>query len=302
MMPTEEESDSISTRTRSQSQQNIVTLQKDHDSFYNSSSSSTSSGLGGFEDSDIEQTEQYNPRALQFSTTDDTMAPSTLPFDADMIYILEEVLDCNITITSIVEIAEALIQQGATKWTDFKYQDPGDVPSWTYPVRNNNHSNLTNVSVAKLQLFFNYIEIHDHDDAKSYKKTDFEVYFKESRKLRRDTSAAARAAKAIATATGTTLPSGPGNNNSNTSQRYVDPDLKELDDWIRTKRSMEDSEVLKTGAHYPTWKHVFNAKAEVQGEIRSHISGNSSSNRNSDEEEEGIPVGPISQDLTESSW
>ena len=57
----------------------------------------------------------------------------------------------------------------------------------TYPVRNNNHSNCTNESVAKLQLFFNYIEIYDHDDAKSCKKADSEVYYKESLKVQRDT-------------------------------------------------------------------------------------------------------------------
>ena len=109
------------------------------------------------------------------------MAPS-LPFDADMIYILKEVLDCNSTTAPIAEIAEALIQQGATKWFDFQCQDPGDVPSWTYPIRNN-YRNLTNVGVATLQFFFNYIAIHDHDDAKSYKKADFAVYYKESWKL-----------------------------------------------------------------------------------------------------------------------
>ena len=27
---------------------------------------------------------------------------------------------------------------------------------------------------------------------------------------------------------------------------------------------MDDFEVLKTDAHYPTWKHVFNAQAKVQ--------------------------------------
>ena len=48
------------------------------------------------------------------------------------------------------------------------------------------------------------------------------------------------------------------------SQRWVDPDQKALDDWTRTKRSMDDFEVLKTDAYYPTWKHMFKAQAKEQ--------------------------------------
>jgi len=63
-MQSEEESDSIAARTRSQSQLPIVTLQEATDILQNSSGSSTSSRLSDFEESDIEQAEQYNPRTL----------------------------------------------------------------------------------------------------------------------------------------------------------------------------------------------------------------------------------------------
>ena len=166
-MPTEEDESetktpSISSRTRSQTRQDpIVTVQDVDDIFQSSSSSKADSEVSDFEGSDIEQTEQYNPRALQFPTTTTTMPAnmvSSLPFDADMVYILG-ILDCDITSTPPHQIADAIIAQGAEKWLDFKYQDPGDIPSWTYPVRNNNHSNLTNVSIAKLQFLFDFIEL-----------------------------------------------------------------------------------------------------------------------------------------------
>ena len=243
-MPTEEESEtktpSISSRTRSQTRQEPIvtkdpTVQEVDDIFQSSSSSQAESEVSEFEGSDIEQTEQYNPRTLEFPTTTTTtpanMAPSPT-FDTGMLHILD-ILDSSITTTPIHEIAEVLMSEGSICWEDFRHQDPGDVPTWTYPVRNNTRNSLTNVNIAKLQFFFNFIALHDHDDATAYTKAEFKIYYKESWRIRRETSAAARATASTATAaTGTSIPTGPGNNNnnSNASPRYVDPDQKAYDD------------------------------------------------------------------------
>ena len=96
-------------------------------------------------------------------------------------------------------------------------------------------------------------------DAKLYKSDDFKIYYDQAWKLKRSNSATARAS-------GTSITAAPGNNSTGPSnQRWVDPNQKALDELSRTKRSMDDFEVLKTDAYYRTWKHVFNAQAKVQG-------------------------------------
>ena len=162
------------------------------------------------------------------------MAPSSSPFDEDMIYVLREIIQIDPTITPLHEIPKALIAESVVKWNNFiaegaaKWYDFKNL-SMSYPIRNNNRNNLSNVSVAKLQFFLKYIEKRSHDstdtdhtDAKSYKQDEFKVYYKESWKLRRDSSAAARAtALAIAAATGTTVPVGPSYNTYNAPQRVL---------------------------------------------------------------------------------
>ena len=105
-MSKEKESDSISTRTRSQQlsqQPPIVTVQQATGILQkkNSSSSSSSSSFGDSEGSDIEPTnQQYNPRTLQFLTTTTTNADamaSSSPFDADLLYIFTDVLKIEMT-------------------------------------------------------------------------------------------------------------------------------------------------------------------------------------------------------------
>ena len=96
----------------------------------------------------------------------------------------------------------------------------------------------------------------DSHDVKSYNAADFIIWFEQSWKLKYDNSPAARATgPSITAAKGNSIPPGPSNA---PSQRWINPDQKSLDDWVRTKRSMEAFEVLTTDAYYPSWKHVFN--------------------------------------------
>jgi len=126
-MPTEEDESetktpSISSRTRSQTRQDpIVTAQDADDIFQSSSSSKADSEVSGFEDSDIEQTEQYNPRTLQFptttttTTTEDAMAPSS-PFDAELLYIFTDVLKIDMTKKPLHSIPAGILHYGVTEW------------------------------------------------------------------------------------------------------------------------------------------------------------------------------------------
>ena len=201
-MPMEEESDSISARTRSQNP--IVILQEANNIFHNFSSSSTSSGLSDFEDSDIEQTEQYNLRALQFltmtTTTDNAMALSLSSFDTDLLYIFTDVLKINNNKKPLHPIPDGLLHYGINTWEDFYVLDPIEISTFTYLTNGNTRTNLPLSVVIKLQFLLNLMNkridgIADTDshDAKSYNAADFKVWFEQSWELKRDTSAAARA-------------------------------------------------------------------------------------------------------------
>ena len=121
-----------------------------------------------------------SPSAMALAAT-----ATSSPFDADMLFIVQDVLEIDMTAKPLHEIPEALIAEGAVKWDDFLLCcDPYDIPSWTYPIHGNIRSYLNNVSVAKLQFLLNYIEKRrndnddDIDDAKSYKQDEFQVYYR----------------------------------------------------------------------------------------------------------------------------
>ena len=136
------------------------------------------------------------------------MVPSSLPFDADLLYIIQDVLKIDTDQKPLHQIPAAIIHFGIETWYEFKMCcDPYDIPSWTYPIYGNFPTYCTyldNVSVAKLQFILNYIEKRrnnngaDFDDAKSYKADAFEVYHQASWEVHRELLHAHQQARRIA--------------------------------------------------------------------------------------------------------
>ena len=99
----------------------------------------------------------------------------------------------------------------------------------------------------------------------AWKATTLYAYYKEAWKSRHHITAAALATVPSGTATGATTGTNTPTFVTNASTHNVDPHQKELDDWVQTKRSMKDLEVLTSDAHYSSWTHMFIAQAKVQG-------------------------------------
>jgi len=150
-------------------------------------SSKADSEVSDFEGSDIEKTEQYNPRTLQFlttttTTTKDAMVPSS-PFDADLLYIFTDVLKIDLTKKPLHVIPAGILHYGVVSWEDFYVLDPIEISTFTYPTTNNTRTNLPPSVVTKLQFLLNLINKcidngvdNDSRGAKSYNAADFKVF------------------------------------------------------------------------------------------------------------------------------
>ena len=77
------------------------------------------------------------------------MAPSPSPFDADLLYIIQDVLKINTHKKPLHPIPEALLNVGIDIWEDFYVQGPNDISTLTYLTRGNIRTNLAPTMVIR---------------------------------------------------------------------------------------------------------------------------------------------------------